>query len=137
MIDVKRREPRIGEDVRVHMDLNRGVLSIKSMEPGDDYNLVLCRAREPVLLEDCSFVVQKGTWRTLVERGVRRVCAYVRGKFAGREACRGTQVRYNPFESMHFTIDGEPMPRLEAERASLRITDTGYEINAETCTTQA
>lgn len=122
MARIKRRKPQTGEDVRVHMNLNNGMFSVKGWE-GEDKNLVLGYF-DKVALAYPEFRVQEGAWEKVVDEGVRDVCAYVVGEWLSHDAVHAsTPVRYNPFRCKHFTVEGNPISY--AKVFTGRITEDG------------
>lgn len=108
MARIKRREPKVGEDVRVHMNLNNGMFSVKPME-GESKGLV-AGYFEKVSLMFPEFRVQEGAWEKVVDEGVRDVCAYVVGEWAPDANIDAPSiVRYNPFRCKYFTVDEKPI----------------------------
>ena len=96
--------------------------SIKSMQSGDDYGLVIAHSPE-AFMTDCTFHVSvAGRGRVLSEKR-KNVHASVRGFWAEPFTCRvediGTPITYNPYKYGTFVTVKDERPVTGAERVML------------------
>ena len=96
--------------------------SVKSMQSGDDYGLVIAHAPE-AFMTDCTFhVSEAGRCRVLSEKR-KNVHASVRGFWAEPFMCNvtdvGTPIMYNPYKHATFVTVRGKRPVVGAERVML------------------
>jgi hypothetical protein len=99
---IYRRSLREAERVSLHMNLNNGLLAVKSRE-ANSYGQVIQHRKTPVTLARADFRVQESGLKRIREEEKRNVCAYVLGRvtFSGADSV-GRPVRFNPFERDRF-----------------------------------
>ena len=99
---IYRRPLQEAERVSLHMNLNNGLLAVKSRETGS-YGQVIQHRRTPVTIAKADFRVQKSGLKRIREEQTRNVCAYVLGRvtFSGADPI-GRPVRFNPFDRDRF-----------------------------------
>lgn len=122
---VHRRRPLPLEEVRVHVDLNQGLLSVMGRS-GDERDRRLINCTE-ALLYDVRFVVQPGGLARCRDSGQREVCAYAVGHWQPdwqNASPQWTPVRFNPMRTDTFVTDSG-LPVLRAGAAFFYIDDEG------------
>lgn len=122
-----RRPLEEGERVSVHMNLNNGLLTVKSRE-GDMYDRVIQHRSDPLLLSGVEFRVQDSVLQKIREHEQRAVCAYAVGRVTFETVDQvGDPIRFNPFEhDTFFFADGEePIEEADYLRTWIEETDEG------------
>lgn len=103
---IYRRSLETGEKVSVHMNLNNGLLTVKSRS-GDNYGQVIQHRKSPILLSGVELRVQESTLQKIRDTGQRAVCAYAIGEVSEDSVSQsGREVAFNPFERDTFFFAG-------------------------------